>query len=78
MPASAEGFSFTWLGLIGLADPLRDEVPQAMEQCRQAGIRVIMVTGDYPLTARVIANRIWQWHFGQGIVRTVSDFGTRS
>jgi len=33
---------------------------------------------DNPLTARVIANRIWQWHFGQGIVRTVSDFGTRS
>ncbi len=57
MPACAESFSFTWLGLIGLADPLRDEVPQAMEQCRQAGIRVIMVTGDYPLTARVIADQ---------------------
>ena len=57
MPACAEEFSFTWLGLIGLADPLRDEVPQAMEQCLQAGIRVIMVTGDYPLTARVIADQ---------------------
>ncbi len=57
MPACPEDFSFTWLGLIGLADPLRDEVPQAMEQCRQAGIRVIMVTGDYPLTARVIADQ---------------------
>ncbi|EDY17001.1 protein of unknown function DUF1549 [Chthoniobacter flavus Ellin428] len=33
---------------------------------------------DNPLTARVIANRVWQWHFGQAIVRTVSDFGTRS
>jgi hypothetical protein len=33
---------------------------------------------DNPLTARVIANRVWQWHFGQGIVRSVSDFGTRS
>ncbi len=33
---------------------------------------------DNPLTARVITNRIWQWHFGQAIVRTVSDFGTRS
>jgi len=57
MPACAKDFSFTWLGLIGLADPLRDEVPKAMEQCRQAGIRVIMVTGDYPLTARVIADQ---------------------
>ena len=33
---------------------------------------------DNPLTARVIANRVWQWHFGEAIVRTPSDFGTRS
>ncbi len=33
---------------------------------------------ENPLTARVIVNRVWQWHFGQAIVRTVSDFGTRS
>jgi hypothetical protein len=33
---------------------------------------------ENPMTARVFVNRVWQWHFGQGIVRTVSDFGTRS
>jgi hypothetical protein len=37
-----------------------------------------IVSRENPLTARVFVNRVWQWHFGQGIVRTVSDFGTRS
>ncbi|MDE2094057.1 MAG: HAD-IC family P-type ATPase [Burkholderiales bacterium] len=44
-----------WLGLIGFLDPLRDDVPQAIEQCRQAGIRVVMITGDAAQTARTIA-----------------------
>jgi Ca2+-transporting ATPase len=45
-------FAFEWVGLVGLADPLRPEVPQAMAQCRRAGIRVMMITGDHPRTAR--------------------------
>ena len=37
-----------------------------------------IAANDNPLTARVIVNRVWGWHFGQGLVRTPSDFGTRS
>ncbi len=54
-PETAHAFAFEWLGLIGLTDPLRPEIPQAMAECRSAGIRVIMITGDYPATAQVIA-----------------------
>ena len=43
------------LGLAGLADPLRASVPAAVRECQTAGIRVVMITGDYPITARTIA-----------------------
>ena len=43
------------LGLVGFSDPLRESVPDAVRECRSAGIRVIMITGDYPATARAIA-----------------------
>ena len=54
-PAIQHDFDFEWLGLIGLADPLRPEVPAAIAECRRAGIRVVMITGDHPRTARAIA-----------------------
>ena len=54
-PDSQRSFDFEFIGLVGLADPLRASVPDAVAQCRSAGIRVIMVTGDYPTTARAIA-----------------------
>ena len=46
-----------FLGLLAFADPLRTEVPQAVADCREAGIRVVMITGDYPKTALAIARQ---------------------
>ena len=46
------------VGLVGLYDPPRPEVSEAIRQCRQAGIKVTMVTGDYGLTAQAIARQI--------------------
>ncbi|MCI5069817.1 cation-translocating P-type ATPase [Acidovorax sp.] len=54
-PGIQHDFDFEWLGLVALADPLRPEVPQAIAECHQAGIRVVMITGDHPRTARAIA-----------------------
>lgn len=55
LPGSQQFFDFRFLGLVGLADPLRASVPQAVALCRSAGIQVIMITGDYPATAQTIA-----------------------
>jgi Ca2+-transporting ATPase len=55
LPDSQRDFAFRFLGLVGLADPLRASVPPAVALCRSAGIRVIMITGDYPATAQTIA-----------------------
>ncbi len=56
-PEQEHDFDFEFVGLLGLADPLREEIPQAMRECAQAGIRVVMITGDYPVTARAIARQ---------------------
>ncbi len=58
LPASPQAFEFEWLGLIALADPVRPTVPDAIRECYEAGMRVIMITGDYPLTAQSIARQI--------------------
>lgn len=55
LPEEPRDFRFRFLGLVGLADPLRASVPDAIAQCLSAGIRVIMITGDYPTTAQAIA-----------------------
>lgn len=55
LPSHPHHFDFQLVGLLGLQDPLREEVPQAINECREAGIRVIMCTGDHVETARSIA-----------------------
>jgi Ca2+-transporting ATPase len=49
---------YTYVGLLGMIDPLREEVKGAIEQCHQAGIRTIMITGDQPVTAKEIARQL--------------------
>jgi Ca2+-transporting ATPase len=58
LPAHQHDFTFEFLGLIGLADPIRPAVPKAVRECHAAGIRVMMITGDYPGTARSIGRQI--------------------
>jgi sodium/potassium-transporting ATPase subunit alpha len=48
----------TFLGLVAMMDPPRREVPEAVARCRRAGVRVVMITGDHPLTALAIARKI--------------------
>ncbi len=57
-PGAQHDFDFEFLGLVGLSDPPRASVAQSLKECATAGIRVIMITGDYPGTARAIARRI--------------------
>ena len=58
LPDGQRDFEFEFLGLIGLADPVRKAVPSAITECYSAGIRVVMITGDYPGTAQNIARQI--------------------
>jgi len=58
LPEIQHDFDFDFIGLIALSDPIRETVPEAVRECYQAGIRVIMITGDYPVTAMNIAREI--------------------
>lgn len=58
LPAGQHDFDFEYLGLVGLHDPLRPGVADAVAACSRAGVRTVMITGDYPGTAMAIAREI--------------------
>ena len=58
LPSLQHDFDLEFVGLIGLSDPIRKSVPDAVKECYKAGIRVIMITGDYPVTAINIGKEI--------------------
>ncbi len=58
LPEIQHDLNFEFVGLIGFSDPIRENIPQAINECYKAGIRVIMITGDYPVTAVNIAKEI--------------------
>lgn len=58
LPSEQHDFEFEFLGLAGLVDPVRPGVPDAVEECRHASVRTVMITGDYPGTALAIAAEI--------------------
>ena len=58
LPGSQHDFTFKFIGFVGFADPVRPTVPPALKECYRAGIRTVMITGDYPVTAQNIARQI--------------------
>jgi P-type Ca2+ transporter type 2C len=64
LPDQQHDFPFQFLGLVGLADPVRPTVAAAIQECYSAGIRVVMITGDYPDTAQTIARQIGLMQMG--------------
>jgi Ca2+-transporting ATPase len=57
LPDAHHDLALEVVGLLGFEDPLRSTVPAAVAECRTAGIRVVMITGDYPATAQSIARQ---------------------
>lgn len=58
LPERPQGFDFRFVGLIGMEDPIRPEVPSAIRECRDAGVRVMMMTGDHAGTAIHVAKKL--------------------
>ncbi len=58
LPEDQRAYDFTFLGLVGLHDPVRPGAARAVAQCARAGVRIVMITGDYPGTAMAIAREV--------------------
>lgn len=58
LPSDQHDFIFEFVGLLGFVDPIRSTVPDSVKKAYEAGMRVVMITGDYPGTAQYIANEI--------------------
>ena len=54
-PSTQQELTFNFVGFIGFEDPIRPEVPAAIAECYDAGIKLVMITGDFPTTAKTIA-----------------------
>ena len=67
LPKAQSYFEFKFMGFVGFEDPIREEVNVAIQECNQAGIKVIMITGDFPATAKSIASQIGLNHNGRVI-----------
>jgi Ca2+-transporting ATPase len=67
LPHNQHDFDFEFLGLVGLADPVRSGVSAAVQECYSAGVRVVMITGDYPATASNVARQIGLRNPGESI-----------
>ena len=76
LPDSPDQIEFRYLGLVHLNDPVRPGVPEAVAECARAGVRTVMITGDYPGTALSVAKDVGlNWKAG---VITGSDLGKLS
>lgn len=58
LPSDQHDFKFNFIGLLGFIDPVRASTPKAVKEVYEAGMRVIMITGDYPGTAQYVARKI--------------------
>jgi magnesium-transporting ATPase (P-type) len=73
LPDQQHDFPFQFLGLVGLSDPVRPTVAAAIQECHTAGIRVVMITGDYPETAQTIARQVGLLQTGETITGAELD-----